>query len=320
MAAPSVAKVDGKHMGKQSTFHPGAAPYGNFINYYTFNPPIRRLQFIPTDMLDRILDAIKVANHDAVATVLDVGCNTGDLTIALYEHLLKGGVPEVVKQTSEHACEETSSEKPPEEGHQVDADDSGKIKPDQCDCVNNSHETKCEGKVSGSKQLFMLGCDIDQVLIQRATEANPYPDNVMFQAIDIMDSTSSNKVCANFLDAHHASHIFDLTTCFSITMWIHLHQGDSGLLTFLEQVSKRTRYLIIEPQPWKCYKSAVRRVKKLGQPMQWQSLSELQIREDVVDRIVKHLVTECNMEIVQRLGETDWERQLLLLRNSMNTV
>jgi hypothetical protein len=37
-------------------------------------------------------------------------------------------------------------------------------------------------------------------------------------------------------------------------MWIHLNHGDDGLWAFLEQVSSMTDHLIVEPQPWKCYR------------------------------------------------------------------
>ncbi len=187
-------------------------------------------------------------------------------------------------------------------------------------CETSKCSTAGPGQVncsqySENKQLFILGCDIDKVLIQRATEANPYPENITFQEVDIMDLTNSSKLFVDFLATHQSAGLFDLTTCFSITMWIHLHHGDQGLMTFLHEIAKRTRYLLIEPQPWKCYKSAVRRMKKLKLPIEWLSLNDLGINKDVVEKIETYLVTECNMEIVQRLGETEWERQLLLLRN-----
>ena len=51
---------------------PGAAPYGNFINYYTFNPPENRLSLIPPSLLQ---DLGYGANDKVV--ILDVGCNSG---------------------------------------------------------------------------------------------------------------------------------------------------------------------------------------------------------------------------------------------------
>ena len=50
---------------------PGAARFGNFINYYQFNPPENRLQFLPKNLRD-LLDVKRPP-----LTVLDVGCNAG---------------------------------------------------------------------------------------------------------------------------------------------------------------------------------------------------------------------------------------------------
>ena len=50
---------------------PGAARFGNFINYYQFNPPENRLKFLPAN-LSSLLDLKKEP-----ITVLDVGCNAG---------------------------------------------------------------------------------------------------------------------------------------------------------------------------------------------------------------------------------------------------
>jgi hypothetical protein len=44
----------------------------------------------------------------------------------------------------------------------------------------------------------------------------------------------------------------------SVTMWIHLNHGDDGLSRFLEVVASYTHYLLLEPQPWKCYQTAAR--------------------------------------------------------------
>jgi len=52
---------------------PGSARYGNFINYYSFNPPSRRLQLIPTTFLD---DCFGSSDGDTLLA-LDVGCNSG---------------------------------------------------------------------------------------------------------------------------------------------------------------------------------------------------------------------------------------------------
>ncbi|KAL3786850.1 hypothetical protein HJC23_013771 [Cyclotella cryptica] len=44
--------------------------------------------------------------------------------------------------------------------------------------------------------------------------------------------------------------VFQLTTIFSTTMWIHVHAGDEGLKAFLERACGWTKnFLLVEPQP-----------------------------------------------------------------------
>lgn len=50
---------------------PGAAPYGNFINYYTFNPPENRLSLMPESLLQDL------GCSGGTTLLLDVGCNSG---------------------------------------------------------------------------------------------------------------------------------------------------------------------------------------------------------------------------------------------------
>ena len=54
---------------------PGAARFGNFINYYSFNPPENRLKFIP-DSLISLLSSEETSQRSPVC-VLDIGCNAG---------------------------------------------------------------------------------------------------------------------------------------------------------------------------------------------------------------------------------------------------
>ena len=239
-----------------------------------------------------------------------------DLTISLYEHLTGTQAASTTKGVSN---DQPLSDKSVDSNVQFKkCEKQSKQLLCKCDSKSNSVLSSAGTQQSQQEvkcgQVVILGCDLDGELIQRAKKENQYPNNIQFEELDIMDSEKCNRLLTQFL-AHHSSSIFDLTTCFSITMWIHLHHGDHGLLEFLQKVSQSTRFLIIEPQPWKCYKSALRRVKKLGLEIQWQSLDNLMIKYDVVEHIEKYLVTECGMEIVERLGETEWERKLLFLKN-----
>lgn len=55
---------------KDEEFEPGAAQFGNFINYYEFNPPRNRLALFEGKFCDFF-----PLNQPLVC--LDVGCNTG---------------------------------------------------------------------------------------------------------------------------------------------------------------------------------------------------------------------------------------------------
>jgi hypothetical protein len=67
-------------------FAPGAAQYGNFINYYEFNPPSNRLAlFQKNSFCDFLFSHSSIssshqqdkATEDPLICCLDIGCNTG---------------------------------------------------------------------------------------------------------------------------------------------------------------------------------------------------------------------------------------------------
>jgi SAM-dependent methyltransferase len=64
---------------------------GNFHNYYSFNPVERRISLLPDDFSEILLPKGGPLEHNLI--VMDIGCNAGDLTIALYT-LLREKVPE----------------------------------------------------------------------------------------------------------------------------------------------------------------------------------------------------------------------------------
>ena len=82
---------------------------------------------------------------------------------------------------------------------------------------------------------------------------------------------------------------FDLTSIFSTTMWIHIHSGDDGLVAFLKRACSMTNYLLIEPQPSKCYRSVNVRLRKMNRPEEDISIERLRMRKNIeqdVDRVV----------------------------------
>ncbi|XP_010794786.1 pre-miRNA 5'-monophosphate methyltransferase [Notothenia coriiceps] len=233
---------------------PGAAPYGNFINYYTFNPPENRLSLIPATLLQDL--GLKDGLQNTL--ILDVGCNSGDLSVAFYKHL----VP-VSEQESDR------------------------------------------------RKVNLLGFDLDETLIQRAQQSNPLPSSISFIPLDI---TKDADQLQDYLNQHGGSH-FHLCLCLAVTMWVHLNHGDAGLLQLLSHLASISQHLLLEAQPWKCYRSAARRLRKLGRS-DFDHFKSLKIRGDVAEQAREHLERHCGMELIQSFGSTTWDRKLLLFKRA----
>ncbi|XP_034724661.1 pre-miRNA 5'-monophosphate methyltransferase [Etheostoma cragini] len=236
------------------TNDPGAAPYGNFINYYTFNPPENRLSLIPATLLQDL----GYGDGQETTLILDVGCNSGELSAAFYKHLMH---------------------------ESVDQEESDKWK------------------------VKLLGFDLDELLIQRAQQNNPRPRSISFIPLDITKDTDQLQ---DYLDHHGCSH-FHLCLCLAVTMWVHLNHGDAGLLQVLSRLAAISQHLLLEAQPWKCYRSAARRLRKLGRS-DFDHFKTLKIRGDVAEHARKHLERNCGMELIQSFGSTTWDRKLLLFK------
>ncbi|KAG6455826.1 probable RNA methyltransferase CG11342 [Manduca sexta] len=150
----------------------------------------------------------------------------------------------------------------------------------------------------------ILGIDIDPTLIQRANETNNVP-GISYMTSNIMNETDR-------LDIHkyletHGKQKFDIIFCFSVTMWIHLNNGDDGLLEFLRYIKSLTKVIIIEPQPWNCYRNAQRRVKKSGS--YFEHYENLTIRGDV-DKTIENILGEKPHTKVYESLYSSWNRKI----------
>nr|XP_015814721.2 pre-miRNA 5'-monophosphate methyltransferase [Nothobranchius furzeri] len=230
---------------------PGAAPYGNFINYYTFNPPENRLSLIPATLL-RDLGHNDSREEDTL--ILDVGCNSGELSVAFYKHVVSDLTPP-------------------------------------------------------RRKVHLLGFDLDETLIRRAQQTSPEHSNITFMHLDI---TQDTKQLQDYLRQHCCTH-FHLCLCLAVTMWVHLNHGDSALLQLLSHLASISKHLLLEAQPWKCYRSAARRLRKLGRS-DFDHFKTLKIQGDVAFHLKEHLEKHCGMQLIQSFGSTSWDRQLLLFR------
>ena len=261
---------------------------GNFQDYYAFHPfaprvtallgasgtPARELKQEMKGVLQHILHRAKEGGGNKPLLVADWGCNSGDLTAALCRRLRE-------------------------------------LQPD--------------------RRVVGLGLDLDANLIKRAN--SKYSDieegvDVIFAAVDLVSEWSrAEELMRAFLKEQQASDVggekeaeqekgvprrkFDLLTIFSTTMWIHLVHGEQTLKDFLVHASEWTHCLAIEPQTHKNYKTARKRLKRVG-------LQPCQHFDAIADSEYPHMLMTCAdrgfmgaFEGSMNMGKSsDWGREL----------
>lgn len=129
----------------------------------------------------------------------------------------------------------------------------------------------------------VTGMDLDPLLIGRAMQKSQGHAvspliQATFRAIDILKDGIPN--------AMPGLYTADLTTIFSTTMWIHIHGGDEGLRRVMRDVCESTRFwILLEPQPSKCYGTASTRLRRQGLDPVDVSNERLLLRANVEDAI-----------------------------------
>ena len=168
---------------------------------------------------------------------------------------------------------------------------------------------------SGSdKSVHMLGIDFDPILIERANILleQPVPADgrncIEFQSVDVMDTSGQrDQIWRQYLQKTTGRERFDFIFCFSTTMWIHLNYGDQGLDDLLATLSTWAENVVVEPQPWKCYRNAARRLKRAGQEP-FPLYDGLRYREKILERIEQVLSVQRRMTLHSHLGQSKWDR------------
>uniref|UniRef100_A0A8D2PC60 RNA methyltransferase n=1 Tax=Zosterops lateralis melanops TaxID=1220523 RepID=A0A8D2PC60_ZOSLA len=168
--------------------------------------------------------------------------------------------------------------------------------------------------LGAGRELKLLCCDIDPELIRRAQQSSPFPSSISFASLDIMDPVAREPFLSSFLQRFGRSS-FDIGFCMSVTMWIHLNHGDRGLLELLALLASLCTFLLVEPQPWRCYRAAARRLRRLGRD-DFEHFRSLRINGDMAQSVTRILTQQCAMELVRSFGSTSWDRSLLLFKST----
>jgi len=101
-----------------------------------------------------------------------------------------------------------------------------------------------------------VGVDIDPWLIEQAKEA--YPNGpCTFEHFDFVDASAYTGTALGK---------FDVVLLLSVTKWIHLNNGDAGMLKLfahIYEILNEGGHLVVEPQPMSNYARASKRNKEL---------------------------------------------------------
>jgi len=236
--------------------------FGNFHQYYSFHKAEDRMNLLPINFFNQIWKENGQRNQ---FRLLDIGCNDGTLTWALFQRA-RMELPEYV-------------------------------------------------------DISVTGIDLDSELIDRANASfvtNENKKSVKFKAIDIINHQERNE---GDTDDHILNGTtFDLVSLFSITMWVHLNHGDKGFVQLIETAARYSLHsVLIEPQRWKSYRTAIKRGRRLGTSAFPFSNADLKLKD--VDIAVRDIFTSISNEFEMwnylSLGTDSWERPLLLYQRSI---
>ena len=180
---------------------------------------------------------------------------------------------------------------------------------------------------STSLTAMATGVDIDSTLIERAggrVEALPEAlrGSVTFQSGNIADPDILEERLAK-VKGDGGGRI-TLISLFSTTMWVHVHLGDEKFLDFIKNLCSHSEFLLIEPQPEKCYTSANKRLRKQGK--EEFDVGKLKIlrtgwkgkdkKGEGVERAIARVVEGEGFVRVEATnhGESGWGRSIMIFR------
>jgi len=154
-------------------------------------------------------------------------------------------------------------------------------------------------------EVIAIGVDIDGTLIERACQKVSSNKYVEFFQCDVM----SNESCIDEIMNERNIMSFDVVSLFSITMWIHLINGDDGLTKFLGQTSILTKgVLVIEPQNSSSYKTARKRCRRLG--IDTKNYFKTVTGQDIENRIREIIQENGTLKNYFAFGKDSWNRLL----------
>lgn len=241
---------------------------GNFRSYYSYRLGQKHQDKLEDDPRLKALEK----NWFESKRGLDIGCNSGELTIAIAERLApsyilgmdvdpqlistaRGHLKKLLRQKqSDKAHNEIATRKTsPDDGEgameslaDVKSEEKG---PADEENVGSTNLGANDAFADDASLLFELWKPplktrvAEPCAIGKSVASSKFPLNVVFKQEDVMSDA-------------HAGKDYDFITCFSVTKWIHLFHGDEGIRKVFKKIYELLvpgGRLILEPQPWKSY-------------------------------------------------------------------
>mmetsp|Transcript_23944 Transcript_23944/g.39928 ORF Transcript_23944/g.39928 Transcript_23944/m.39928 type:complete len:497 (-) Transcript_23944:173-1663(-) len=293
----------------ESVLNISAHKYGNYHKYYSFHPSSARSRFFQGRGI--FINLWRAQGEPDVFSILDIGCNEGDLSYDLLGQV-KQELPTTV------TCILLG----------IDLDSSLIALANSKYCSHagirsNTIATGMNGGTSDASSSSSGSCS--HIRAATSIGSSKGDRNIEFHTLNIMDAIASETFFVEYWNRHRdetksastqynnssSKFGFNLVCLFSITMWIHLNHHDEGLLAFLAQsmaLLQPRGSLVVEPQPWKCYRNADKRCRRMGlqRPLHFGDLRiRGNIEEEIVSLIMRHQTIDGSMQMHQMIRSSN---------------
>lgn len=268
--------------------NPGAVQFGNFINYYQFNSAEERIRRLEGLGGEYWLPASKASTSINIREGFEKNANCD-----------RTQQPEMqLEMQPEMEAEREKTYLLLDVGCNVG-------------CLTEELYRHCK-EIMPQHNIRILAIDCDPKLVECARNRKPSQEaaGITYQCVNIM-KVEDRQVVQEYLQKYRRRR-FDAVCCFSITMWIHLNHHDKGLQEFLQLMSDWAEVLLLEPQPWKCYQTAQRRMSRAGKP--FALFGELKWRSNIEQEIDNYLRELLGRRKTHRTTATKWQRSISFYR------
>lgn len=266
-------------------------PFGNYIAYYGYRYDHSGPLAYDSKFSDPRIQALekKANKYFKNKDVLDVGCNTGHVTLMIAKKYLPRKIVgcDIDKKLIEIARKNISS--------YLTGDGNG-----------------ASGVLSVEQPpATFTASNVSPLLAPVMHSSNPdgtFPDNLLFFTGDYCPKNDDH--------VNDQTPEYDTILALSVSKWIHLNNKDEGLLRFFQRVFNALRvggFFILEPQGWPSYNK-----KKRSFPEKLKgNLKSLSLRPDMFSDILINdigfkKVWKIYPKVLKKHENTNFEREILI--------